>query len=154
MVAGPALARGKGLRAQEGSLALWTEALSVGVPEIDAQHRELFSRVERLLEASLRDDRSRVAPLLEFLRDYVAVHFEAEERLMLEQRYPGYRLHKAEHDRFARDLRAMEAELAATGPTGDLAGRVDRGIAEWLRDHVYLTDTALGRFVRSLEEAR
>ncbi len=135
-------------------MALWSEALSVGVAEIDAQHRELFSRVERLLEASLQDDRSRVGPLLAFLRDYVGVHFEAEERLMLERHYPGYRVHKAEHDRFARDLSAMEAELAASGPTGDLAGRVERRVAEWLRDHVYLTDTALGRFVKGLEEAR
>ncbi len=131
----------------------WTEALSIGVAEIDAQHRELFSRVERLSEASLRGDASRVGPLLAFLRDYVAVHFEAEERLMLEHRYPGYRLHKAQHDRFASDLRALEAELATTGPTGDLAERVERSVADWLRDHVYLTDTALGRFVRGLEEA-
>jgi hemerythrin len=131
---------------------LWTEALSIGVAEIDAQHRELFSRVDLLLQASLRGDRSQVGSLLAFLRDYVAVHFEAEERLMLERHYPGYRIHKAEHDRFARDLGAMEAELAASGPTDDLAARVNRGIAEWLRDHVYLTDTALGRFVRGLGE--
>jgi len=137
-----------------GGLALpWNESLSVGVAEIDAQHRELFGRVDRLLEASLRSDWSEVGPLLAFLRDYAAVHFEAEERLMLEHRYPGYHLHKAEHDRFARGLRAMEAELAASGPTGDLARRVERSVAEWLRDHVYLTDTALGRFVRGLEEA-
>ncbi len=131
----------------------WTEALSVGVAEIDAQHRELFARVERLLQASVGGDASRVGPLLAFLREYVSVHFEAEERLMLERRYPGYRVHKAQHERFAADLRALEAELAASGPTAGLAERVDRGVAEWLRDHVYLTDTALGRFVKGLEEA-
>ncbi len=135
-------------------MALWTEALSVGVAEIDAQHRELFSRVERVLEASLGGDPARVVPLLAFLREYVSAHFEAEERLMLEQRYPGHRLHREQHQRFTRDLRALEAELAAAGLTADLAERVERRVVDWLRDHVYLTDTALGRFLRGLEEAR
>ncbi len=131
----------------------WTEALSIGVAEIDAQHRELFARVERLVEASLRGDAGRVVPLLAFLREYAAVHFEAEERLMRDRRYPGYRLHRAHHEQFAAGLRALEAELAATGPTAGLAERVDREVADWLRDHVYLVDTALGRFVKGLEEA-
>ena len=48
-------------------LLQWTTALSVGVDEIDAQHQELFRRVDRLLDAMARNDRSEAARLLEFL---------------------------------------------------------------------------------------
>ena len=130
----------------------WTDALSVGVDEIDQQHQELFRRVGALLQASLANDASQVGPLLAYLREYVAIHFAAEEQLMTEVRYPGYRLHKAEHERFARDFAALEADYAAQGATGEFVSRLTRSVADWLRDHVYLTDAAMGRFLKSVPE--
>jgi hemerythrin len=124
----------------------------VGVDEIDRQHQELFRRVDALLKASLANDRSQVGPLLAYLREYVVVHFAAEERLMVERRYPGYRLHKVEHERFARDLAALEAAFAEKGATGDFSSRLTGSVADWLRDHVYLTDTAMGRFLKTVPE--
>ncbi|HEY6099471.1 MAG TPA: hemerythrin domain-containing protein, partial [Anaeromyxobacter sp.] len=52
--------------------------LFTGVDEIDAQHRELFDRIGRLLEASRhRRSREEVVRLLEFLGAYVVEHFAA-----------------------------------------------------------------------------
>ncbi len=128
----------------------WTDALAIGVPEIDAQHQEMFRRVDRLLEATRRNDPAEVGALLGFLREYVVTHFGAEEKLMQEARYPGYRVHRAEHERFVEGLRSLEAEYAAEGPSARLLFRMNRQIGDWLRDHVYLTDSALGRFVRGI----
>ena len=53
----------------------WTEALSVGVEEIDAQHRELFRRAARLLEGIHAGEPEELGALLDFLYRYAVEHF-------------------------------------------------------------------------------
>jgi hemerythrin len=125
----------------------WTSTLSVGVHELDAQHRELFARVDRLLDAMLRNDRSEASRLLAFLREYVVVHFAAEERLMEEAAYPDLQRHVAEHRRFAAQMRELDAAFREEGPTAALVLRLEREAVAWLYDHVYFTDVAMGRWL-------
>ena len=58
----------------------WTSALAIGVANLDAQHEELFRRVDRLHDAMLARDRTEAGELIRFLQRYVADHLEAEER--------------------------------------------------------------------------
>ncbi len=88
----------------------WTPDLSVGVEEIDEQHRELFRRAERLIATLRCGDRGEVLPLLAYLDEYVAHHFSAEERLMREVRYPALEEHVSRTDReLARYLQRRSA---------------------------------------------
>ncbi|HEX9051709.1 MAG TPA: hypothetical protein VF841_14355 [Anaeromyxobacter sp.] len=48
----------------------WTQALSVGVEEIDAQHRELFRRAARLLEGIRGGEPEELGQLFDFLHEY------------------------------------------------------------------------------------
>jgi hemerythrin len=125
----------------------WNTTLSVGVPEIDAQHRELFRRVDRLLDAMLRRDRGEAVRLLGFLREYVVVHFAAEERLMDEAAYPDVQRHLAEHRRFAAAMREVDADFREQGATAGLVHKLEQQAVAWLRDHVYFTDVAMGRWL-------
>jgi len=127
----------------------WTSTLSVGVPEIDEQHRELFRRVDRLLDAVLHHDRSEVGQLLAYLQGFVVEHFAAEERLMAEVEYPEAERHVREHRDFAAALAELGAEFAATGATAGVVFKLEQQTVGWLRDHVYFTDVALGRFVHA-----
>ena len=127
----------------------WTSALSVGVPDLDAQHQELFRRIDRLLDAMLHNDRSEAGQLLDFLRAYVVDHFAAEERLMAEVGYPDAASHIGEHRRFAATLREVDREFLEGGPTAALVLKLEQQAVGWLRDHVYFTDVALGRFVHA-----
>jgi hemerythrin len=124
----------------------WTQALSVGIPEIDAQHQELFRRVDRLLEATLADDHRETGAMLVFLGEYVLTHFSTEERFMREVGYPGLPRHREEHERFVADLRALDRDLAEGGVVPGLVGRLNRQVSDWLRGHVCVTDMAMGRF--------
>ncbi len=127
----------------------WTTALSLGVPELDAQHAELFGRVDRLLDAMIVHDRSEAVRLIGFLQRYVEEHFEAEERLMRDSGYPDAPLHVAEHRAFRADIAEIVASLAAEGPTARLVLRLEREVTGWLRDHVYSTDHCLARWLLS-----
>ncbi len=127
----------------------WNSTLSVGVAEIDAQHRELFLRVDRLLDAMLHNDRSEAERLLAFLREFVVDHFGAEERLMAEVAYPAAEAHALEHRHFAAMLHEVDQTFLAQGPTAALVLQLEHLAVGWLRDHVYFTDVALGRFVQA-----
>lgn len=127
----------------------WDPSLVVGNAEIDAQHQELFRRLDALVE-SIRSGRSRdeVGNTLAFLREYARNHFAAEERLMAERGYPGLGDHRAEHETFAAELVALDAERQRDGPTASLIIRVNTQLTGWLRSHIYRTDRALVTFLQ------
>jgi len=126
----------------------WDPSLSIGVDPIDAQHRELFHRIDRLLEASAsHTTASEVGALLEFLAAYVREHFQTEERLMDELRYPAAAEHREEHLAFARELVGLRAQHASEGGTALLVVRVTSRATTWLREHIYRADKQLGKFV-------
>ncbi len=126
----------------------WDPTLVTGVPEIDAQHEELFRRLDALLEA-IRGGRSRdeVGRTLTFLEEYARLHFATEEAQMEARGYPGLADHRAEHEGFRGDLRALEAEFLRDGPSASLIIRVNTHLTGWLRSHIYRTDRAMGRFL-------
>jgi hemerythrin len=128
----------------------WTPALSVGVERIDAQHRELFARLDALLTA-LAEARGpeEVFGTLSFLGEYVSTHFLAEEALMQHVGYPGADAHVVEHESFIGRFRRLRSLFARGGADASLAGDVKRELADWLTEHVCGTDRALAEFVRA-----
>lgn len=134
----------------------WSPALSVGIEEIDAQHRELFRRAGRLLDAVRIGSAAEIGGLIDYLHRYCVTHFGAEEAAMRDVEYPGYARHKAEHDRFIADLLELADERDDRGDAF-VAPRLDRWLGAWLREHVGGTDAELGRFLaqrRSVAAAR
>lgn len=127
---------------------VWDPGLAIGVPSIDAQHRELFHRIDRLLEAAAtRTTATEVGALLDYLGDYVREHFRTEEELMERLAFPGRAEHGAEHLAFARELVGLREEHAREGGSAALVVRVTSRATGWLRDHIYRADKQLGAFV-------
>ena len=126
----------------------WTAQLSVGVDEIDAQHQELYRRINVFL-AALAEKRgaAELEPLVRWLREYVREHFAEEQRLMEFCFYPGLGEHLAEHHRFEEDYEALAEELQRTGPTFGLARRLLALLVDWLDRHLATTDRAFGTFL-------
>lgn len=124
------------------------ERLVTGDPEIDAQHRELFHRLDRLLAAS-REHRSReeVGQTLTFLGDYVVQHFAAEERMMVLADYPELEPHRAEHARFVKEFGILYSEFKAEGPSTLFIIRIGNRITGWLCEHIYRTDRTLVEYL-------
>jgi hemerythrin len=125
----------------------WSSTLSLGVPDLDAQHRELFVRVDKLLDSMLHRDRSEAAQLASFMREHVVLHFAAEEQIMHDLQYPEAAPHTAEHAAFAATILELDGAFRASGATAELVLRLEQEVVAWLRDHVYVADVALGRFI-------
>ena len=127
----------------------WDRTLETGDPEIDTQHRELFNRIDRLLEASReRRSRAEVTQTLEFLGDYVVQHFSAEEGMMITSAYPDVAAHQAEHRRFVQEFEALYKEFRSEGPSTLFVIRVGNRVTSWLREHIYRTDRQLAEWLR------
>jgi hemerythrin len=124
----------------------WSPALAVGVPELDAQHQELFRRAERLVTALRAGEPGEVARVVRYLSDYVVLHFAAEERYMLEIGFPDLEGHRALHESFRADFDVMAADLARKGPTPLVALTLHNWLSDWLRRHVGGLDVEIGRY--------
>jgi hemerythrin len=125
----------------------WTSDLSVGIDEIDKQHRELFRRAAALVEGLRRGEPGEIGELIEYLHQYAVTHFGAEEATMRAAKYAGYARHKAEHDRFIADLLTVAEEHGRRGSGAFMAVKLNRWLTEWLKQHVSGTDAELGRFL-------
>jgi len=126
----------------------WTEDLSVGVAEIDAQHRELFARVDMLLDACNQGKgKQEVGRLLGFLEDYVLTHFGVEERLMIDRAYPGFHEHKAEHDYFISQLNQLKLKFRSNGAAVNVVLLAVNVSVSWLQNHIRKTDKAVAGFI-------
>ncbi|HJV66135.1 MAG TPA: bacteriohemerythrin [Geomonas sp.] len=127
----------------------WTSDLATDVPEIDSQHKEIFSRFDRLFTAcSEGKGKEEVLRLLTFLADYVKEHFAAEERLQLRNGFPDYPSHKAEHARFMADVARLQSEFKAEGATLSLVIMTNKTLTAWLTQHIKKRDMEVAAYLR------
>jgi hemerythrin len=114
----------------------WSPALSVGVPQLDEQHRRLVDILNRLHDA-IQDGRARERfdGVLAELVDYGVYHFRAEEQYLAGLGDSGAVSHRREHDRFAETLLSIKS---AYGPSAPLATL--QTLSDWLLEHITTTD--------------
>jgi hemerythrin len=115
----------------------WSDVYSVGIPEIDEQHRGFFAASHRLYERILdREAKTGVEEALTFMRDYAQSHFQSEEEFMRRHQYPALAAHQTLHAAFIRRLNALAEDLTNFGPSQDLADRALDLTQDWLVDHI------------------
>ncbi len=133
---------------------VWTKALSVGVVEIDQQHRELFQRINRLLSAlDNRTAAAEVRTLFRFLESYIVVHFGTEAGYMDDYAMRGYRdaeRHKSEHLAFIRDFGEFRNDLEVAEPDHQFIAEFSIWMKNWWLLHIQRVDTGLGAFLRDV----
>lgn len=131
----------------------WHEYLSVGVAEIDQQHRLLFDKFNTFF-AACEEGRGEeeVARLFWFLNAYIATHFADEERLQQEIGFPGYQKHREQHLALTREVAALKERLASEGPSRSLVSSVGLLMTGWLIEHISVMDRAIGRFVKERKQ--
>lgn len=128
----------------------WTEDLSTSVDEIDAQHKEIFRKMDELYSACrLGNGKSEIADVIMFLEDYVTSHFDNEEKYMLEYDYPESASHKSEHMKFIKTIVDLKKQFEKEGPSLSVVIRTNFEIADWFRDHIGRIDKALGIFLKT-----
>lgn len=117
----------------------WSDELSVGIEEIDAQHRVLVDLINEMHEAIHQRQGSKVVQdVLDKLVDYTRIHFAVEESLMRILNYPGYEEHKEQHEELMQHVYDLQ-EKVATGKTS-IGFELMHFLKIWLTKHIMETD--------------
>ena len=130
----------------------WQDNLSIGVLEIDIQHKLLFDKFNAFLAACQAETESDgVYRLFWFLEAYAVTHFTEEEKLMQRIGYPNYLNHRELHLHFAAEVGKLKERLRTEGPTESLVATIRMFVSGWLIEHISRVDGAVGRFVNAAE---
>jgi len=124
----------------------WSAILSVGVEEIDEDHRKLVGIFNELNHAVTNGESADyLAATFDELIKCTAWHFSHEERLMIKYRYPEIDLHRVEH----RELIAAAQHLLGMLVQADraLANAEIEFLERWLTEHILTADQRLGSFL-------
>lgn len=130
----------------------WGDSAITGNAKIDAEHRQLYLQVDRLLAAMNRNqDEGAVREILRFLSDHVRSHFREEERLHRMVEAPGFDEHAAAHRRLTDELEAVSRRFGQEGYTTGLElhliNAVIRGFVEQVHDY----DIPLAQFIQEMQ---
>jgi hemerythrin len=125
---------------------VWSNILSIGVDEIDEDHRRLLD-IFNILNHSVTEGATPdyLIAVLEELINCTAWHFSHEERLMLKHGYEGLASHKTEHQELIKSVKELQQKILQAG---NLVGNEDLEFLErWLTEHILTDDLKMGNYL-------
>ena len=123
----------------------WSESLSVGVEQIDRQHKWLVKILNTLHDAMLRGSHKRdLDRVISDLMSYTRYHFSFEEKLMVIAAYPGLQDHRKEHQALVAELEGYSVQLC-NGQTL-VSIKLLGFLKHWLAHHITEVDRQFGDF--------
>lgn len=125
----------------------WSHDLSVGIQEIDLQHRQLVELMSSLDKAlALGQDKELMGRVMRELNTYAREHFTTEERWMERCEFPGLTEHAAQHGIFVEKL--LHFELDYLGGQAGLSREVLVYLLDWLKKHIAGYDQLYAKYFR------
>lgn len=130
---------------------VFDESLYTGNELIDGEHKELISRVNKLVESCEQGTEKMTAiKTLDFLMDYTEYHFTDEEKLQKEVGYDQLDAHHAKHEEFKQSVSELREMLEEEeGPSEAFVSAVNKNITDWLVNHIQKWDKAIADFIKA-----
>lgn len=130
-------------------LFLWDAAkYSVGVREIDTQHKVLIDMLNELYDAMQTGKSNDIlGGIILKLVNYTKTHFATEERYFERFAYPETIAHKKEHEKFTQKVLAFKNDFDS-GRKSMTVG-ITSFLKDWLASHIQGIDKKYGPFFNS-----
>lgn len=126
----------------------WNDSYSVGIAELDEQHKKLFRIINTMFEADdLSVNSQTVTDLLTEMVEYASAHFDAEEKYMSEHEYPDLANHIRAHETFRKKV--DELRSARMAENKDMPSDMIRFLYEWLVNHIMFGDKKYAPYIGS-----
>ena len=130
----------------------WSENFSVSHEGIDNQHKELIAIMEELVFIISTEDYNyiNIVEIIGKLENYIKVHFDYEEKLMLQYSYP----YLEEHTRLHNELRyrIQTTNVFDLEKPNDFYTETLTYLVGWLSNHIMKVDKRLGKFLVEVGE--
>ncbi len=129
----------------------WKNNFSVGLPDIDEQHKRLIAIINKLHDTMKTGAaHAQLIRVMEELVGYTQEHFAYEERLLAAAKYPGLDEHIRKHTSMKAQVGVycrMVQNDKATTPL-----QLMEFLKKWLGHHILNTDMDYSRCVRAMTE--
>lgn len=125
----------------------WDEKLSVGIDEIDAQHKKWISIINELHD-SIMDGKSldTLEKIVNDVEQYTFFHFAEEEKLLEKVAYPELARHSRIHFSFRQEITRVKSAILSGQVV--LRTQVMSVLKNWLLDHIMKEDMKYGDFIK------
>jgi hemerythrin len=129
----------------------WTPDLSVGIENIDEQHKIWFQKANELFEAGKQQKaKEYMNTMIDFLDEYTKKHFKDEEAYMNKIRYPEIDAQKRAHASFIKDLAKLKKDFNEAGGNILVILNANKMVINWLTNHIRNMDKKIGEYAKTL----
>lgn len=129
-------------------LMVWDDALSVGVAEVDRQHKVLIDLLNQLHAGKTSGKGNDVLKkILGDLTQYTVEHFGFEEKLLDQHAYPELPGHKDSHHKLTSKV--IEFKTAFESGKGTLSAELFMFLRSWLNGHIRGSDRHYGQYLNA-----
>lgn len=126
---------------------LWKPAYSLGIEEVDAQHKKLFEYLNELFRGTtLQHNKETLLNVLNELEQFGGMHFATEARYMKKFNYPEINIHLDDHKRFFDDLKTLKSYYDSG--VHDQAIPLLQFIKHWITNHLAIIDLRFYDFMK------
>ena len=130
----------------EADVVKWSDELSVGIQEIDEQHKVLVSILNEMHDAVKHNHGPEVSlEILDRLIEYTKIHFAVEESLFRIFDYPGYEDHHAEHAALLKEAQVMRAKVVSG--ESKVSFKLLHFLRMWLTEHIMGSDMDYAQYL-------
>jgi len=129
----------------------WRDAMSVGVPELDADHKKLIALINATEKVTGPAEDKLLRGILQELVAYVDNHFKREEATLAALKVPSLEAHRKLHEAMAQRaklLRDKELAITSAEERRKLTAYLSTMLNDWLLTHVFKEDMKLKPFAR------
>jgi len=132
---------------KDAELFTWSDEYTVGIQEVDEQHKTLVGLLNQLHDAIHRKV-GRVASreILDRLAEYTTTHFLLEESLMRVAGYPGFTIHKQQHEDLLHEVHDLQRKLDQEHVT--ITFELLHFLKSWLTQHIIESDKRFGAYLQ------
>lgn len=136
----------------ESLVLRWDDSLSVGIFEIDNDHKAMVDQLHNLIEAYHTGKADHhIIELFGFLEKYVDKHLALEEHYMEKYSYPDLEEHKKQHAEFKDHCCALRDEFQEKGGTTRLVILIKQMLVDHFTTHVSTVDKKMAEFFKTAQ---
>jgi hemerythrin len=126
----------------------WSDAYSVGISQIDAQHKGLIRLINDLHSAmGAGKGKQALGTIIDELVRYTESHFNYEEGMLRQRQYSNLGAHQTEHKKLTGQVVELRERFRNSKLT--ISVEVMQFLKNWLADHIMVHDQAYARELKA-----
>lgn len=126
----------------------WDDSWSVGLKELDDEHKKLVHIIQTLFGAIITSQgKDYIETIVKELLDYTEYHFQHEESILKEKQYPDLNDQVHCHQLLLENVKSYCQIIKSHQETEKLSDDVYEFLKHWLVDHILEKDILYKQYV-------